>query len=99
MSENTTLVRVTSEHIKRGTPRRLTSCPVALAVMDAIGKAGTHASVDGIEIVAWVPGEVWTASPSRAVDDFIYFFDNGEPVDPFEFTVTWRVETNPLDLS
>ena len=91
MSEQTTLVRVTSEHIKHGEPDDCGKCPVALALLDAIPYA-TDVAVDHDELTVWVPGHMWQASTPPAAQLFIAEFDNFEPVAPFDFTVTWRVE-------
>lgn len=94
MSENTTFVRVTSEHISAGVRHDCGCCPVALAVRAALGDLPSRdVAVDTIEITAWPgSGETWIASTPPAARSFIEAFDGRQPVEPFEFTLTWRID-------
>ena len=72
---------VTQEDIDRGEPTECGRCPVARAIKRATGRKRL---------------KVWTAmviisqkrfSLSQRVTDFIYAFDNAEPVKPFSFSL------------
>jgi hypothetical protein len=99
MRSKQTTVRVTAGHIAHGEVRACHKCPIALAVLDALGNpAGALAGVgmDGIEVT--MPGEFRLADTPSVARDFIEDFDFLGDVSPIEFTLTWLVmetETRP----
>lgn len=93
MSDPQTLVRVTADHIADGVPHNCEKCPIALAVTDALSLAGVPVEVDALEITAYRPGEVWSATMPAIARAFLTHYDDAEPVAPFDFMVTWRVES------
>ena len=91
-----TLVRVTAGHIEAGRVADCRLCPVARAVKDAIGMPGAVVDAYASSIIVW-PAEVDALAVRRAhtpfeVREFIGRFDNGLPVAPFEFELTWLEE-------
>jgi hypothetical protein len=88
-----TLITVTAEHIAHGVRESCTDCPVALAIMDALPCTDLIA-VDGDEVTF---GEIadWTEVKFPAeVQLFIKAFDDGEPVEPFSFTLDYPAVTS-----
>ena len=78
-------IQVTEDHIKKGTKRHCTLCPIALAMLDNLGL--DYVSVD-IGFIATSKGENRRYfTPSRAADRFITRFDSNKPVKPFNFIV------------
>ena len=76
-------VRVTTEHIANGLKDQHCRCPVALAMLDCKLQ---QPSVTPIS-VSWGPygddrKEIYT--PIK-IQGFIYRFDNGDKMEPFEF--------------
>jgi hypothetical protein len=96
-----TLVRVTAEHIARGVVKDCEKCPVALAVIDALGDLFTKDSTVDAEcdsIIFW-PGpdlEMWRAPTPTVAADFIDAFDSyfQGTAAPFEFVLKWRGPRN-----
>jgi hypothetical protein len=90
-------VTVTAENIEHGEPRKACACPIALAI---IGHYPDYAA--GLEVLGPkaylcdVQGdpyeEAWLPDVAR---DFIERFDNGVPVTPIEFEMTWTEVTGP----
>jgi hypothetical protein len=92
-------IAVTAEHIAKGKPDNCRECPVALAILAAMPEARR---VDVIQIgdsltytrIRVIPDNARPANrttleaplPAEAAR-FIRAFDNGEPVEPFSFTV------------
>ena len=69
------LVRVTQEHIERGVKKSCTYCPIGLAMHEA-----------GIEESLFQ--YLWRMEPPMPPDSvrrFIMRFDQGKPVEPFNF--------------
>lgn len=93
MNEPTTLVRVTREHIANGVIRDCERCPIALALIDALGDLFTPGSwVDvemGMVMFCRAGEETWTAWTPDVAATFIEDFDHGDDVAPLEFTLTW----------
>ena len=79
-------IQVTQTHIDNGIPECLHSCAIAMAIKSTGGDNVTVEDADG-EI--FFEGSVWRAvSPSpEDVNQFIYDFDNGNPVQPFELVL------------
>lgn len=95
MSGDPTFVKrhvvVTQEHIDKGKRCDGVRCPIALALdpIDGI-------SVDTEEICLHGMGYSGTDPklPAEAVE-FISAFDEGEPVQPFEFDIDWPIWDEP----
>ncbi len=81
------LIVVTADHIKQGQPLNGNACPIALAYKEA---TGIKVSVGVFSIRTYtrdgVGKEFIGELPSEAVR-FIDDFDQGRPVEPFEFTL------------
>jgi hypothetical protein len=92
-------VDVTDDHIVRGLPSTCTSCPIALAILDAGQRIGLP-FVDGVPVAVYGDDVQLTLKVSRdyvgllpwAARNFIHHFDHGEPglVGPFTFRVTFH---------
>jgi hypothetical protein len=82
------IIKVTSDHIKRGDRRSPGCCPIALAVKEACRLP--FVSV-GINSVSWSYNEGVDVihecifEPDSSLVEFITRFDLGSPVQPFEF--------------
>lgn len=85
-------VKVTQSHIKRGNKGQANSCPIALAVQEAIkesclpkffGKI-TEVVVDESSRVQFDNGCEFSFDDDRFAD-FIQNFDEGKKVKPFQF--------------
>jgi len=79
-------IKVTQRHIDTAYPGECDSCPVALAIRDAVD--GRPVSVFYGSIVigksdCFMPDEVY---------DFVLDFDAGAPVEPFEFDLDYPGE-------
>lgn len=84
-------VTVTAAHIARGEPGVYGSCPIALALSEAINSPAWRARVSVFcDTVAVFGDDVWPAALPPEALDFIGRFDNGETVAPFSFDLTWR---------
>jgi hypothetical protein len=97
--EQATLVRVTSDHIARGKPRNCGECPVALALIGALGDLipeGSVVEVTRTTAVVDLPGgEAWEAILPAVARDFIAAFDDetlGGTYAPVEFALAWRLD-------
>ena len=94
MTENLqTPVFVTPANIAAGVPNNCERCPVALALIDALGaEDGTALDVE----LDWVyltlaDGTVWRAATDRHTEYFIRCFDDhGGAGGPFAFTLIWH---------
>lgn len=74
-------IKVTQADIEEGRPEDCHLCPVALAVARAFDVPQYAVSVDGLFITV---NDV-NYDPPKLVDEFIYAFDEGDKVIPFEF--------------
>jgi hypothetical protein len=87
-------IAVTREHIAEGEPGECDSCPVAIALTEAIAalKIRNRADVSVYCEIATVAigASVWSADLPSAAMDFIGRFDNAEPVWPLTFSLSWR---------
>lgn len=87
-------VTVTAEHIAAGQPGICYSCPIALALIDAIGNPDITVSVYDDEATLFgVRGRIARANLPAAAMTFIDRFDgiNGaREVEPFTFELTWE---------
>ena len=72
-------IKVTADHIVHGTPGECTSCPIALAIREQYG----YDNVGVTDTLAEVEGD-YILLPAEA-QRFVYRFDQGLSVDPFEF--------------
>jgi hypothetical protein len=87
-------ITVTMQHIEDGMARCASHCPVALALIDAFPEAvGIFVNADHLKI--WPR---WSVEPaylemSPEVQNFVFAFDNGEPVEPFAFTLDYPAVT------
>jgi hypothetical protein len=81
-------VSVTAEHIAGGEPDSCWGCPIALAAMDAIPNFDVTVNrfQIGIDEIDGKIAPTWVDLPDEAVT-FIDRFDDGEPVEPFTFTM------------
>ncbi len=82
-------IQVTQEDINQGVRQECEKCPIALAVIRAIGPqaATMRISVDD----AWVDiGEESWCLP-RSAARFVSDFDSGKAVTPFEFELTEKL--------
>ena len=77
--KKTILVNVIRENIRKGVPRTLGKCPVALAVRRATGQ---RAYIDEEE---WSLDDGLCGDHSRSVQRFIKRLDAGKSVKPFSF--------------
>ncbi len=82
-------ISVTAEDIARGKRGSCGECPIALAVARALGKA---TDVKVTCVFAYIRHNLRDATtvyalPGKATR-FIDAFDDGEPVEPFTFTMT-----------
>lgn len=82
MSHKGTKITVTQEDIEKGRRGDYGACPIALAIKRAIPDGG-FISVDDEEILV---GHNRFES-IEAVWSFVYSFDAGDAVEPFEFTL------------
>ena len=81
-------VEVTEKHIRRGEPRQVRSCPVALALKEQMHKEVEAGPYDLFYLIKRkVAGEAVT--PIQA-SRFMRAFDRGEKVYPFTFEVSFR---------
>ena len=86
-----TAITVTAEHITRGRPGVGSGCAIALALLDAFPGA-TDTCVGDYAGVFYGGGDelddrdVWSLLPGEA-RHFVRDFDDGQPVEPFTFTL------------
>ena len=79
-----TTINVTAEHIAKGKRRDCQSCPVALAIRDALPDVGVvKVGSEGL-VLGNIPHLVELDLP-KAVADFIWYFDDSGLVKPFAF--------------
>ena len=76
-------VRVTAQHIAFGKKANYDSCPVALALAEAVGATPT---TTGVATTIDLPGHRDLPLPER-VSQWVSDFDAGKPVKPFTFTL------------
>lgn len=85
-------IHVTAEDIAAGTRRDCETCPIAQALMRQ-GFTDVSVSADSILF-----GPYWQPASDR-VADFIHEFDEGLPVEPFDFDVEidrqWESQKQP----
>ena len=84
-------IRITDEDIEQGVPCSPSRCPVARAIRRDTGSAASNLTVNGATI--WI-GNVYYRTPSSAFD-FIFDFDHGDPVAPFEFELGLPLKSTP----
>lgn len=78
-------IRVRQEHIDKGVCNSPWECPIALAAQEAIG---TDELSVWPYLLTWCAGElVHEADMPRPAREFIENFDDGRPVEPFEFEI------------
>lgn len=73
-------VSVTQEHIRKGSRHDCSSCPIALALKDMF--PGRHVFVD---IISMRVGRHNSYGHCDLTHEFMKDFDNGKPVEPFDF--------------
>lgn len=86
-------VTVTAEHIAAGQPGICYSCPIALALIDAIGNPDITVSVYDDEAVLIQGRRIARANLPGAAMTFIDCFDGihgAREVEPFTFELTWE---------
>lgn len=82
----TVKISVTAEHINAGEQRDCADCPVALAIKDTLHPLSIEITDDFIHF--GLPGGRY--SPVHTPENVSYFvdkFDDGQPVQPFTFTL------------
>jgi hypothetical protein len=90
------LIKVSSEHIKKGTPVGGRLCPIALALKDA---GFTDVDVDDESIQATKDGLfIYTGTPKRAAT-FVRKFDNEKKVAPFNFYLEYELEEECVSVN
>ena len=77
-----TMIKVSADHIARGTKCDECNCPVALAIKEIVAD-GVYVQVCGDEID--LGGDL--IQSARQVEQFVFDFDKGLPVEPFEFAL------------
>lgn len=75
-------ISVTQAHINEGVPKVGAQCPIALAIKEA---TGANAYVGNSEIFLDNPETERGIPHSPTISSFIDAFDDGLPVQPFEF--------------
>ena len=79
-------VTVTEGHITEGVRGSCSHCPVALALDDAFPDATAYAN--GATFDLWFhAGDAMRFDLPAEAESFILAFDDGDPVEPFTFTV------------
>lgn len=89
-------ISVTADDITRGRADDCMHCPVALAIGRAL-LPGVHVAV-GPEAMSLGPAQVRVRLP-WAAQNFIFRFDGGQPVQPFEFGLDVPDEFVPAEVS
>lgn len=74
-------IQVTRHHIDNGERNNCEKCPVARAILADYGEDITYLSVEQGTIDI---NDLVYATPA-SVSQFINYFDDGQPVEPFEF--------------
>jgi hypothetical protein len=83
------IIPVTTEHIHMGIKQDTCFCPIALA-LTAVGFTGVDVSESDIRFThRLLPYRIWHG---RAILDFIYDFDTGHAVQPFEIELNVHEE-------
>ena len=93
------VVKVTQADIARGVQDNCMECPIALAIIKAFPVcAHLHIEVmiDCVRIAEPFDVDSLEVKLPRTVSAFIASFDNGRPVEPFEFAIS---ETNFLEAA
>lgn len=86
------IVKVTQEDINEGTAGSSCECPVALALDLVFNDMGCDIYVEQNSCeLQFLDGSVAEYS-NEQIREFIKKFDNGEPVEPFEFTFESEIE-------
>ena len=85
-------ISVTQDHILLGDNECSVGCPIWMAVEERMHPSWC-AIVLGYNVVFNTNGACIAATLPRSARDFIRCFDEGEPVEPFEFELpeTWRI--------
>lgn len=77
-------ISVTEDHIKKGRKREPRFCPVAIAVRERLKLSEYQVDVGNRIWIKDFPVEI-----PHAVNRFVSDFDNGRPVEPFEFDLDY----------
>lgn len=77
-------VKVTQEDIEKGIPEHCGKCPIARAIRRAMPDA-ISVGVGSIGVEWFDKSGFRVAELPQQAQQFIYYFDFGEPVQPFEF--------------
>jgi hypothetical protein len=78
------LIDVKQEHIDKGRRTSASSCPIALAIVDATGKSA-GVTRDYIALYGFMSMRHYM--PPKEAQDFIRKFDMQIPVEPFSFVL------------
>jgi len=79
-------IYVTDDDIRDGDPANCSECPIALAISRAVPNVAVHVFDDSIIIMPFADGESnFTLTLPVNACNFIHYFDNGLPVQPFSF--------------
>jgi len=76
------IINVTQEHIDKGQPRKVCECPVALAIMQALGITEPRSVFVGLGNIST---RAWVKPTPVNVMKFIIEFDAFHRVEPFNF--------------
>ena len=87
-------IALRAQHIDEGKRASRSSCPVALAIREAL-RAGTDAvnvlrSNESNSAEIRIDGKPYVTWPRFAVDAFVYYFDHGVEVAPFAFKLEMK---------
>jgi hypothetical protein len=87
------LIRVTAVDIALGVRESCEECPIALAIVHAIGDMPANVSVSAWDARLYRHEDTLDAALPQEARAFIERFDLGDTVEPFEFDLTWREAT------
>ena len=91
------VIRVTADHIARGKRHDAFLCPIALAACEQTGCEPGDLVVGDYIIAPSRAGDISGHLPASACS-FERDFDDGLPVEPFEFAVEW-IGQDGVDVS
>jgi hypothetical protein len=82
------IVKVTQEHIDKGKRIDCYHCPVALALLDVFKVKTVNVGAFDLRIGLFPDNLIFTVPTPSLVERFIYRFDEGRSVEPFEFELS-----------
>ena len=85
-----TAIHITAGHIRHGEQSSCTECPIALAIHDTFpGLYDLAVSGEQIWIQPEYDGPSYEIPAPDAVHEFVWDYDDGEPVHPFAFDLDY----------